>query len=309
MISSMRRVLSVVAISAIIVTGIATQAAALEREVKISVYQGPCKDGDFQANLAIAREVIKEALGMGSDFLALPETFLSGYDSRENMEKGARGMDDPDVQAFIAESATHGMAVLAGLARRTPEGIYNSVLVIHRGKLLGIYDKVLLTGGDRDNLKFLPGRDIPVFEANGARFAVVICHDSSFPTPALLAKLRGAEILFTPHYNAIDAQRVDDHRHWVRNCHVGLACQMKMIVARANVVVTDSPGKPGYGDSFILSPMGEPLAQADLFRTGIISAVAGPEMFKMPYVWSDLSEVPAWMNRATAEALIQSGGK
>ena len=284
-----------------------TDLAALERPVTISVYQGRCVDGDFAANLKTVRGEIDEALARGSDFVAFPETFLSGYASPELMQKGARRLDDPELKAFIAESGKHQMVVLVGLARITPEGIYNSELVIQGGKVLGIYDKVMLTEGDRDELKFLPGKSLPVFEAHGARFAVIICHDTSFPHPALLAKLQGAEILFTPHYNSIDAQRMDDHRKWVRNCHVGLAVQMKMVVARSNVIVLDDPKSPGYGDSFIMSPQGEILKAADLFKQELITARIGPEMFSSPYVWADLNEVPQWLRKSLAEMLLGAG--
>ena len=57
---------------------------------------------------------------------------------------------------------------------------------------------------------------------------------------------------------------MDDHRKWVRNCHVGLACLMKLAVVRSNVVVTDKPNSPGYGDSFIMSPQGEIIAATPL---------------------------------------------
>jgi len=279
--------------------------AALEREVVISAWQGPCVDGDFAANLATVRKVVQEALERGSDFLAFPETFLSGYDTREKMLAGARKVDDPEVASFIAESANHDMVIMVGLARKVGADVFNTILVIQRGKLLGTYDKVMLTGGDRDQLKFKPGQDVPVFFAHGAHFAVVICHDTSFPFPGLLAKLRGAEILFTPHYNSINAQNVDDHRKVVRNSHVGLATLLKMIVVRSNVVVTDKAGEPGYGDSFIMSPQGEILAGAKLFRTELVTAKVGPEMFKLPYVWANFDEVPMWLKKAVAEELTK----
>jgi predicted amidohydrolase len=276
---------------------------ALERELVISSWQGPCADGDFAANLATVRDAIRLAEQRRSDFVVFPETFLSGYGNLEVLERGARRIDDPDVRALIAESAEHSMTVLVGIARRTDEGIFNTVLVFEGGKLLGTYDKCMLTGGDRDRMKFVAGRDVPVFESHGARFAVVICHDTSFPQPALLARLRGAEILFTPHYNSINPQTVDDHRKWVRNCHVGLACLMKMAVVRSNVVVTDMPNSPGYGDSFVMSPQGEILAGAELFRTELVTGTISPDMWKIPYVWADLDDVPEWMNEAVAREL------
>jgi (R)-amidase len=277
---------------------------AVERDVVISAYQGPCHDGNFAANLAAAHRVVKEAQSRGSNFLVFPETFLSGYDTPQHVKQGARSIDDPELKVFIEQTAGHDLVILVGLARLTEAGIYNSVLVIHRGKLLGIYDKVMLTGGDREGLGFLPGKALPVFEAHKVRFAVIICHDSSFPQPALMARLQGAEILFTPHYNRIRRQTMDDHRKWVRNCHIGLACQMKMVVARSNVVVTDKKNELGYGDSFIVSPQGEMLAEAELFRTELITARITPAMFKHPYVWARLDEVPAWMKARLADLLV-----
>ncbi|MBN2287808.1 MAG: carbon-nitrogen hydrolase family protein [Candidatus Glassbacteria bacterium] len=283
--------------------------SALEHELIISVYQGPCADGDFDTNLSTARRVVGQALERGSHFLALPETFLSGYDTPEHMRAGARRVDDPQLAKFIAETAGHEMVVLVGLARLTDEGIYNSVLVIHRGKLLGTYDKTMLTEGDRDELKFLPGTRMPVFTAHGAAFAVIICHDSSFLHPAMIARLQGAEILFSPHYNSIGPQSVDDHRKWVRNCHVGLACQLRMVVARSNVTVTDKLGDIGYGQSFILSPQGEALAEAELFKTELITARIGPEMFDYPYVWADWKELPSQVLARLAGLLQEAAGK
>ncbi|HUV14212.1 MAG TPA: carbon-nitrogen hydrolase family protein, partial [Acidobacteriota bacterium] len=205
--------------------------------------------------------------------------------------------------SFISESAAHSMVIMVGLARLAEDGLYNSELVIYRGELMGIYDKIMLTGGDRKELQFLPGNDVPVFTANGVRFAVIICHDSSFPFPGLIARLKGAELLFSPHYNFIQPQTVDAHRKWVRNCHIGLACQLKMVVARSNVVVTGGSDGVGYGDSFIISPQGEILAEAELFRTELLTAKIKPEHFKFPVVWADLDETPATLKETLGRLL------
>jgi predicted amidohydrolase len=268
---------------------------ALEREVLISVYQGSGLEGDFIANLETARHVTAQARERGSQFLLFPECFLSGYRSRAEVERGARAINDPELRQFIGESAAHEMVVLIGLARRSADGLYNSILVIHRGALLGVYDKIMLTPGDRDALGFKPGNAVPVFTAHGAKFAAVICADTSYPHPAMSARWQGAEILFTPHNNEIGESLVHDHLNWVRNCHVGLACQLRMVVARANTVKTDRAGQLGYGDSFILSPQGQPLAEARLFKTELITATVTPAHFQPPFVWGDLDEVPGWL--------------
>ena len=278
-------------------------ASAADGVLVISAYQGTCTEGDFEANLATVRTVTAEARQRGSHFVVFPECFLSGYESRQVVERGARSLTDPELARFIAETAAHDMVVLVGLARRASDGIYNTELVIHHGKLLGSYDKVMLTGGDRDSLRFKPGTSVPVFSAHGIRFAVIICHDTSFPYVAMAARLQGAKLLFTPHYNEIGAAAADDHRIWVRNCHIGLACQLKMVVVRANVVKSDRPGQIGYGDSFILSPQGTPLAEARLFKTELITARVKRGMFRAPSVWADASETPAWLRTELSQLL------
>ncbi len=270
-------------------------------DLVVSVYQGTCKEGDFAANLATVRQRIEEAKARGSQFVAFPECFLSGYESPDVVKRGARSLDDPELTKFIAESSAHDMVVLVGLARKAGDALYNTELVIHRGKLLGLYDKVMLTGGDRDVLGFRAGESVPVFFAHGVRFAVVICHDTSFPHVAMAAHLQGAQLLFTPHNNEIGAVAADDHRRWVRNCHVGLASQLRMVVARANNVKSDRAGKVGYGDSFILSPQGIPLAEAKLFKDELITATVDPSMIRSP--WASDAEVPAWLRVQVGQLL------
>jgi predicted amidohydrolase len=289
----------------VVVSGTDRAARAGDGNLVISVYQGSCKEGDFSANLASVRAAIEKARERNSRFVAFPECFLSGYESPEAVRRGARQLDDPELMAFIKESASHDLVVIVGLARRASDGLYNTVLVIHRGRLLGLYDKVMLTGGDREVLGFKPGTAVPVFSAHGTRFAVIICHDSSFPHVAMAARLQGARLLFTPHNNEISADTADDHRQWVRNCHIGLACQLKMVVARSNIVKSDLAGKIGYGDSFILSPQGTPLAEAKLFRTELVTATVTPSMFGSPWVWADASETPAWLRTQLSNLLTE----
>ncbi len=276
---------------------------ALQESVRIAVFQGPIREGDFPANLASARSLVTRAREEGADFLAFPECFLSGYENRAAVSAGARALEDSELQAFIRESADHNLVVLIGIARREGPRLFNSVLVIHGGRLLGVSDKIHLTPDDAGILGFTPGTTVPVYTARGARFAVIICADSSYPTAALSARLQGAELLFTPHYNEIPEPVADDHRRWVRNCHIGLACQLRMAVARPNVVRTPRHGQVSYGDSFILSPQGEPLAEARLFRPGLITAVISPDMFRPPFVWGDLEDSPGWLRRQVASQL------
>jgi predicted amidohydrolase len=278
---------------------------AIEQEIVISVYQGPCQQGDFEQNLETVRQIIGKARERSSHFIVFPECFLSGYADPLAVRRGARTLEEPALIKFIAETAQHDIVVILGVARQKGEALYNSALVIHRGRLLGVYDKVMLTAADRQALGFQPGDSVPVFSAHGVKFAINICHDTSFPHAAMMACLQGAEILFTPHYNVMGPESVDAHRRWVRNCHVGLASQFKLAVARANTVTSEDAAQLGYGDSFILSPQGTALAQAKPFATELITAAVTPAMFRSPWVWAELNETPGWLRARLGQQLAE----
>jgi len=115
--------------------------------------------------------------------------------------------------------------------------------------------------------------ELPVFKARGVTFGIIICHDSSFPEIAATMAWKGARIIFSPHYNAIRRDAMDDHRIRVRNNHVGIAAHYGVVVARSNVVgYWPDEDRYGYGDSAIFAPNGAPLAEAGLFAEKLITA-------------------------------------
>lgn len=274
-----------------------------ERDLIISAYQGDTNDGNFDANLRTVYRVIQEALDRQSDFLCFPETFLSGYGTRELVEQGAVTLDDKRIAQLIKSTAAHEMVVLVGAALKTEEGIYNSMLVMYKGELLGTYSKIMLTRGDWYTMGFTRGDSMPVFEAKGVKFACIICNDSSSPETALMAKLQGAAILFSPHWNAIGTERMDEHRIRVRNNHIGIAALTRMIVVRANITTVRS-GRLGYGDSAIFDNTGTSIAQAPLFQEALITAHIPPDMLRISETWNRHLQIPFNIREKLAELYL-----
>ena len=90
---------------------------------------------------------------------------------------------------------------------------------------------------------------------------------------------KGARIIFSPHYNGLPRESMDQHRIVVRNNHVGIAVHYGVVVARANVINPGGGnGHLGYGDSAIFSPLGEPLAEAGLFTERLVTVDVAPWM-------------------------------
>ena len=248
-------------------------------ELKLGAYQGPAVDGDVDANLATVQRVLKEAGERGVDFLCFPETFLSGYGDREVVERAAIPSDDQRLADLGATAGEFGIVLLVGFSERLMDRrVGNSIAIFDGARRLGTYRKTMLTGGDYKDMGFCTDFDLPVWQAKGITFGCIVCADSSYFETAATMAYQGASVLFSPHFNVIPLDRMDQHRVRVRNNHLGLAALLELYVVRANVIVDRRPGRLGYGDSAIFDPDGRAIAEAGLFTERLIVAdVAIPE--------------------------------
>jgi len=261
--------------------------------LSIACFQGKCAE-DFDQNLDRVLEVMGQCGHDGFDFLCFPEAYLSNYTAEL-----AVPLTDPRIRALTEASGKHDMVTVVGVSELEGARVFNTALVLHRGEILGKYRKTMLTGGDKKVYAF--DYALPVFQAKGLTFGVIICHDSSFLEPALTMRCKGARLLFSPHYNRITADRMDEHRKTVRNNHIGLAAHLHMVVARSNVVGWSESGL-GYGDSTIFSPLGEPVAVAPLFQETVISARFERSVFDRED-WFSRREIPREVTSQLIEAL------
>ena len=246
----------------------------------ISVWQGRCVDGDVDANVARTAGVIDEAGSAGCDFVCLPETFLSGYGSPEIVRKGAVSLDDPRLLDLAKRAEDRNLVALVGMSERRGEEIANTQVVLDGGIVAGSYSKTMLTGNDEHEMGFCVDTELPVFSAKGICYGIMICADSSYPEVASTMVWKGARIIFSPHYNYIPREGMDDHRIRVRNNHIGIAAHFGVVVARSNVIVTDREDRLGYGDSAIFSPLGSSIAESGLFTEGLVTADVAPWLAK-----------------------------
>ncbi|MBX3745007.1 MAG: carbon-nitrogen hydrolase family protein [Verrucomicrobiae bacterium] len=267
----------------------------LPTPVIVSAYQGPSHQHDAAANLQIARNVIAQALARGSRFLVFPERFLSGPASPNAPLSSARSPDDPALQAFIADSTAHDLVVVLGLVRQSGAQRFNSALVLHRGHVLGWHDKILLTPSERADQRLVAGTQVPVFEAHGIRFATPVGADAAHLPIGLAARLQGARLLLTPHADTRSPEPAGGLDRRIRSTHPGLATHLNVAIARASTPATDSPNAPTHSDTFILSPQGSPLAEANPTQTTLLHATLTPDLFHPPIPSAAWEATPTWL--------------
>ncbi|MEN6391844.1 MAG: NAD+ synthase [Syntrophomonas sp.] len=153
--------------------------------MKISIAQLNPLVGDLEHNLYKIRQSLEQVKNAGSQLLILPELFLTGYPPRDMLE----------MPWFIQQTNAALLDVLA-LSKQYPEtaillgipqpgaslgkGLYNSALLIGKGKILFQQSKSLLPTYDvfDETRYFDPVASIMVFPFGGERLGISICEDA-----------------------------------------------------------------------------------------------------------------------------------
>ncbi|MCC7492188.1 MAG: hypothetical protein IT204_07590 [Fimbriimonadaceae bacterium] len=241
--------------------------------VRIGHQQCVCHPGDFDRNLQTVVAGLQRAAELQIAIQCFPEVILGGYwRRREAAWKAGWPLDSPETRELLRATAPFDSTALVGFNERRGDDLYDTVLVIRRGELRGSYSKCWPAMP-----YFTPSRATPVFDHDGVTFGVLICADGGYVEPARLLVMKGARILFAPHYNYIAPERLIDHYVHVRSDHVARAVENGVFFVRGNnVEVGEQPSLEssgvGYGDSYILDPNGQVIAAAGLHDECLIWA-------------------------------------
>jgi 5-aminopentanamidase len=240
------------------------KARPAERYVRIGHYQCMCRQGDFEANLKTVLHGLELAREARVEIMTFPESFLTGYFlKREDAWKHSFAADSPEMRQVLERTSRFDMLYMVGYNERRGDKIFNTVAVIDRGRVLGAYSKAFPGG------YFAPGREFPVFEKHGLVFGIVICADGGYIEPARILALKGAKVIFSPHFNFVNDPL--DHYQTVRSDHTARAVENGVYFIRGNNCVAERrlPGLAdeghGYGESYVINPNGQIVAGAGLY--------------------------------------------
>jgi predicted amidohydrolase len=242
--------------------------------MRIGHCQFDSKCGDFEANLAKVVQGVERADRDRVEIVSFPECFLTGYpDTEELTRKSAFATDSPSMLKALDRTARFNATVIVGYNELRGKDLYNTAAVIHKGHLLGTYSKCSAYQSFHKQ-----GREFPVFERGGVKFGVIICSDGGFIEPSRILALKGAKIVFAPHFNYIGKEYLLTHFQEVRADHTARASENRIYFVRGNNVCQGKePGITrydgvGYGDSYIMDPHGEIVVRSRRFREDVIWA-------------------------------------
>lgn len=232
-----------------------------ETPVTIACLQMEPVVGETARNLGRSLALIEEAAGKGAGVVVLPELCNSGYVFRSRAEAFALAEplpEGPTVRAWSEAAARHRLHIVAGIAERDGDALYNSAAVIGPQGFIGTYRKNHLWGAE--NLFFEPGNlGMPVFRTAIGRIAAAICYDIWFPEIFRLAALQGADLLCVPTNWVPMPEQPRDLPVMANLLAMGGAHANSLFVAAADRV-GEERGQSFIGRSLIVSHTGWPVA-------------------------------------------------
>jgi predicted amidohydrolase len=155
----------------------------------------------LEAGLEKIKRFLSEAAAQGAAIVCFPEAYLPGL----------RGVDidvlpfDHTQQAQVLQAVaqwarTYAVAAILGMERLTAAGRQIVACIIDaQGQIQGYQTKNQLD--PTEDQFYVPGHTRQLFEINGIKFGVVICHEGwRYPETVRWAAARGAKIVFHPHH-------------------------------------------------------------------------------------------------------------
>jgi N-carbamoylputrescine amidase len=151
------------------------------------------------------KQLLADASAQGAEIVCFPEAYLPGLRGVdfEVLPFGPAELDR--VLKTVAQWArTYAVAVILGTERPTEAGRLNVAVVFDReGRIQGCQTKNQVAPSE--DPYYVPGNTRQLFEVNGMKFGVAICHEGwRYPETVRWAAVRGAKTVFHPHQTGSD---------------------------------------------------------------------------------------------------------
>ncbi len=232
-----------------------------ESEVRVACIQIEPVVGEKDRNVALSLEKIEEAAAGGARLIVLPELANSGYvfaTREEAFELAEEIPSGPTCAAWAEAAARLGVWIVAGIAEKAGDVLYNSAVLIGPEGHVGTFRKMHLW--NEENLFFEPGDlGFPVFRTPLGRIGMAICYDGWFPEAYRLCALQGADIVCVPT-NWVPIPGQDPNREAMANILCMAAAHSNSIFVAAADRVGEERGQPFIGQSLIVDCTGWPAA-------------------------------------------------
>ncbi len=263
--------------------------------------------GGAEDNLAAIEDRVAEAARGGAKLVLLQELhngpYFCQHESVDEFDLAER-IPGPSTERLGALARRHGVVLVSSLFEKRAAGLYHNTAVVFEadGSIAGKYRKMHIPDdpGFYEKFYFTPG-DLgfePVDTSVG-RLGVLVCWDQWYPEGARLMALAGAELLLYPTAIGWDPDDAQDEKNrqrdaWVLS-HRGHAVANGLPVLSCNRVgheasPLDAAGIDFWGNSHVLGPQGEFLAEAGTDATILMAEVDMQRSEHVRRIWPFLRD-------------------
>ncbi|MEL6689176.1 MAG: NAD+ synthase, partial [Pseudomonadota bacterium] len=167
--------------------------------------------GDLAGNALKARKAWAAAKEARADMVALPEMFITGYQTQDLIMKPAFAAAALAEIEALARDCADGPAIGIGGPVRQDDLLYNGYFILQKGEIVhrvlkrerpndGVFDEVRL---------YAPGPVQGPYEINGLRIGTPICEDAWHSEVSEALAETGAEILIVPNGSPYHRNKFD----------------------------------------------------------------------------------------------------
>ena len=180
--------------------------------LKVGLAQLNPKVGDVAGNLAKVRAARAESARQGADLVLTTELVLAGYFPEDLVLKPAFVKRCHEaVEALRADTRDGGPALFVATPWHEDGNLYNAIVALHKGEIIGKRYKVDLPnyGVFDDKRVFAPGPMPGPLVFKGVRIGVPICEDVWTPDVVECVAETGGEILLVPNASPYEVGKTD----------------------------------------------------------------------------------------------------
>jgi len=181
--------------------------------------------GDMAGNAAKAKAAWDEGKAAGADMVALPEMFLTGYQTQDLVRKPAFVADAQKVLMELAGACADGPVLAIGSPVLDGERLYNAYFYLKGGEVQTRFDKHFLPNFNVfDEVRLFnrgPLRGPAAIGNDGPRMGSPICEDAWYPDVCEALSESGAEVLLVPNGSPYFR---DKFPRMIRSLMAGLLC-------------------------------------------------------------------------------------
>ena len=219
--------------------------------------------GNFQENLLKVVNSWNYAKAEKADMLALPEMFITGYQTQDLVLKSAFVEEAQEFIKKITQKCSDGPAIGIGHPVRKDKKLYNAYSILKNGKVTASVLKQTLPNNSVFDEKrlFSSGPPSGPYAVDNIRIGSPICEDAWYSEVSETLVESGAELLLVPNGSPYARSKYDERL----NMMVSRVVETNLPLVYLNMV-GGQDDQVFDGGSFVLNPGGKLAVQLPFFE-------------------------------------------